>query len=573
MEDVRKVIKLLIDQGLDSKKPERATFQECVIAFEASVELMNPAFEIARVFNIVTGLLRQEYQSCQELLECAKSSCRNIAHFVDTVLPLHEKNAGGEEKTANGEQQYLQVADAEEFVRVLESGEDPESLDHFFDFEIDQHTLQLYDELDSILAEQEREKFGSRSMRVLLAKDFNRCLMNLYKVEEMWRVLRMAFVEVKTGNFEASFRRHAHELRSGLDLVSIAQVLMYFDLNPTEEEARQIFHQSVELSANGLATPESLLVDSPTFQSRLLEDDSDDIGQLLYRSNILKVLSWQNMHLLSPYARRVKVKAGQTIRLKERAIVAIQSGSVSATFLDENRKAQSLNLERGDVVGEAWAILDVGKIISVVAHSNSSMVLLSFKSFANMFEMRPELYINVCSVFVTIMEETDKDLTAVVGLNAAIGKMIRGICDATNKKRVREKRKSLNTDDFKELQGQKSVVQQDRDLAVRKVMDHTRDSCRVEWADSHEKTALIAFSLWKITFKSKLRKRAESIEYERRLILRAGFEVIENSWTGNLLSYPPLIPKITHRIARISCIAYYPLVATPHLTLSTSTCE
>jgi len=541
MEDVRKVIKLLIEQGLDSKKPERATFQECVIAFEASVELMIPAFEIAMRFNIVTGLLRQEYQSCQELMECTKFSCRNFAHFVDTVLPLHEENAGGTEKAANGEQQNLQVAYAEEFVRVLESGEDPESLDHFFDFEIDQHTLQLYDELDSILAEQEREKFGSRSIRVLLAKDFNRCLMNLYKVEEMWRVLRLAFVEVETVNFETSFRRQSLELRSGLDLMSIAQVLEYFDLNPTDEEVRQIFHQSVELVANGLATPQSLLVDSPTFQNRLLEDESDDIGQLLYHSEILKVLSWQNMHLLSPYARRVKVKAGQTIRLKERAIVAVQSGSVSVTFLDENRTPQLRNLERGEVIGEAWAILDVGKIVSVLAHSNSSMVLLSFKSFANMFEMRPELCINVCSAFVDIMEETDKELTAVVGLNAAVGKMIRGICDATNKKRVREKRSALNTDDFKDLQGQKSRVQQDRDSAVRKVMDHIRDSCRVDWADSHEKTALIAFSLWKNTFKSKLRKRTESIEYERRLTLRAGFEVIENSWTGKLFSYRPLI--------------------------------
>jgi len=273
----------------------------------------------------------------------------------------------------------------------------------------------------------------------------------------------------------------------------------------------------------------------------LLEDESDDIGQLLYHSEILKVLSWQNMHLLSPYARRVKVKAGQTIRLKERAIVAVQSGSVSVTFLDENRTPQLRNLERGEVIGEAWAILDVGKIVSVLAHSNSSMVLLSFKSFANMFEMRPELCINVCSAFVDIMEETDKELTAVVGLNAAVGKMIRGICDATNKKRVREKRSALNTDDFKDLQGQKSRVQQDRDSAVRKVMDHIRDSCRVDWADSHEKTALIAFSLWKNTFKSKLRKRTESIEYERRLTLRAGFEVIENSWTGKLFSYRPLI--------------------------------
>jgi len=525
MEDVREVIKLLIDHGLDSKKPERATFQECVIAFEASVELMSPAFEIARVFNIVTGLLRQEQNNCQELLECVKKSLKSMANFVDTVLPLHEKTAGGKEK-ANGEQKYLHVSDAKEFVRVLESGEDPESLDHFFDSEIDQHTLQLYDELDFILSEQEREKFGSRSVRVHLAKDFNRCLMNLYKVEEMWRVLRLAFVEVHTGNHKTSFhcpRQH----QSGLDQLSMAKVLEYFDFNPTDEEVRQIYHQSVHSSATGMSTPESLLVDSPMFQNRLLEDDSDDISQLLYHSQILKVLSWQSMHLLSPYARRVKVKAGQTIRLKERAIVAIQSGSVSATFLDENCTQQLLHMERGDVAGEAWAILDVGNIVSVLAHTNSSMILLSFKSFANMFEMRPELYIYVCSAFIVMMEKADKNVT---GLNAAVGKMIRGICKETNKKRGHEKRSSLSFDDLQGLQG-KSAEQQDRDHAVRRVMDHTRDSCRVDWTDSYEKQALIAFSLWKNTFTSKLRKHAESIEYERRLTLRAGFEVIESSWT------------------------------------------
>ena len=50
MEDVRKVVKLLISQGLDSKKPQRATQQESILAFEATMALIPAVQEIASAF-------------------------------------------------------------------------------------------------------------------------------------------------------------------------------------------------------------------------------------------------------------------------------------------------------------------------------------------------------------------------------------------------------------------------------------------------------------------------------------------------------------------------------------------
>jgi len=528
MEDVRKVIKLLINHGLDSEKPDRVTFQQCVITFEASAELMGPVHEIARVFKAVTGLLKQEQVDCKQLLASAKESCQNVAKFVDVVLPVHDKTweRRGNSRSTSDEQK-LHALDAGDFMRVLESAEDPESLDQFFDFEIDLHTLQLYDELDCILADHERQKFGSRSMRMLLAKDFNRCLMNLCKIEEMWRILRLAFNEVETGDYETTFHRHHHST-PGIGMQSMIQLLESFDLNPTDEEHRQIFHQAIQSSATG-ATAESLLADSPVFQNRLLEDDSDDIAQLLYRSTVMRVLSWQNLQLLCRHMRRVKVKAGQIVRIKERAIVVIQSGSATITYHDENNNTNLQHMERGDVVGEVFAILDVAKITSLSARSNSSVILISWKAFASMFEICPDLYINVCTAFVNQMEDTN--IPHAVNLKAVEVRQIRGICKATANKKGRETLTRISIDELQALQG-KSQEQQERDSAMRKVMDRIHETCRVEWIDSKEKSVIfVAFAMWNGTFTSKLRKFTETVEHERRLSLKAGFEVIENSWT------------------------------------------
>jgi len=140
MESVRKVIKLLIDQGLDSKKPERATHQECVIAFEASVELMSPVNEISRVFGVVTALLQQEDTQCRQLLDVVTGACKQVAKFAAVVNTAYEsKMHPGHNKTSSVAKQPESVAEmleaqVDEFVRVLHSEEDAEALDRFYDF-------------------------------------------------------------------------------------------------------------------------------------------------------------------------------------------------------------------------------------------------------------------------------------------------------------------------------------------------------------------------------------------------------------------------------------------------------
>lgn len=140
MEDVRKVIKLLIDQGLDSKKPERATHQECVIAFEACVELMSPVNEISRVFGVVTALLQQEEVQSRQLLDMVTDACKHVARFASVVVAAHEaKTLAVHQRTASVVKPAAAVAagleaEVDEFVRVLHSDEDAEALDRFFDF-------------------------------------------------------------------------------------------------------------------------------------------------------------------------------------------------------------------------------------------------------------------------------------------------------------------------------------------------------------------------------------------------------------------------------------------------------
>jgi len=189
MEDVRKTVKQLHHQGLDSKKPERATHQECVIAHEASAELMQPVQEMKRVFEILTDFIKTERGVHQDLLEIACKACTSAAGFVDKILP-----AKGATHTIA---QRLLTNDVTEFIEILQSGADSESLDNLFDFELDLATLALYEELNVIVSTQERGKFSSKTMRELLAKDFNRHLMSMYKVEEMWRFLLLGFASLR----------------------------------------------------------------------------------------------------------------------------------------------------------------------------------------------------------------------------------------------------------------------------------------------------------------------------------------------------------------------------------------
>jgi hypothetical protein len=139
MRDVRKVIKLLIDQGLDSKKPERATYQECIVAFEASLELLSPVQETSRLFGEVTLLLKDEEEGSRELLHSITNTTRHLAGFAGLVVAAHESKAQAVEKgtspVVKPERERAEVlkAEVDRFVHVLHSGEPAGALDCFFD--------------------------------------------------------------------------------------------------------------------------------------------------------------------------------------------------------------------------------------------------------------------------------------------------------------------------------------------------------------------------------------------------------------------------------------------------------
>ena len=52
IQDVRKAIKGLIGQGLDTKKPQRASHHDCLVAMDASVQLMTTVDDARRVFQV-----------------------------------------------------------------------------------------------------------------------------------------------------------------------------------------------------------------------------------------------------------------------------------------------------------------------------------------------------------------------------------------------------------------------------------------------------------------------------------------------------------------------------------------
>ena len=546
MEDVRKVIKLLIDQGLDSKKPERATYQECIIAYEASVELVQPVHEIKRMFDIVTARIVHEREGCRELLDVSCKTCAAAANFVDKMLPAFTaKTATTQSAQKDQAALHLFANDVTEFMEVLNSGQDPESLDHFFDFELDRATLEAYAELDHILSEQERDKFASRTARMMMARDINSYLMNLFKVEEMWRILCLGFSKAHKA-YRADFRRGSwvDGHLTDLNMAELDDLWRYFDWHMTEQQNLAVYRQATESSRSGLMTPYSLLVGSSSFHRKLLEEESDDIGQLLCQSKILRVLAWHSILSLIPYSRQVKLEAGQSIRLKERTIVAVHTGSVKMKHLDASGAKIIVNYGAGEVAGEAWTLLNLGAISSVMANSQSAIVLLPLKAFTLLFEIQPQLYRPITANFVSLVwmqnnvSEAQGNQPSYHEVHDSVhlfeAEMICAVFSQKEKRHKKDHTKTqlqsdINMDELKVFQG-KSLDMQRHDEAIRLLMEHLREMTRVPWAESPLKPAFMAFIQWKTSFVSKRHRHADTKEQEHRKVLREGFKQIQGTW-------------------------------------------
>ena len=391
-----------------------------------------------------------------------------------------------------------------------------------------------------IQSEQEHLKFASKSQRMLLAKHINRFLMNLFKVDEMWRVLQLGFHD------ETSPSRFPGP-------ESLPAILSSFDMHITKEQAASIFKEATE---HGFVSVENVLVHSSTFQNLMLQDDKDDVAQLLYRSPFLRVLSWKSMKFLCRYARRVNLRPGHAIRLRERSIIAMQSGSARITYSVEASESTqshdyapyrqhtgskvfcSAELERNQVAGEAWAVFDIAQVVSLRAHENTAIILLPHSAIGALLESHPALFRALCSnlVDLTFDMNTGKAIRAPGSLQPFEVDMIYNLYTntRTNKKKTKDLMVLTEAPLLHNIAGtaDRAKFELERCFAVRSLMEACRKSMHMEWSDSDLKPAIIALCMWRNSYESRLASTTfQSAEHERRTILREGFQIIEGAWS------------------------------------------
>ena len=371
-----------------------------------------------------------------------------------------------------------------------------------------------------------------------LAKDVNRYLMNLFKVDEMWRVLQLGFQD-ETGS--SQFSRVDY----------LPAILSSFDMHPTEEQVAAICNEATEKSEHGLFSAESVLVKSFTFQNLMMQGDKDDVAQLLYRSPVLRVLSWRSIQFLCRYSRRVSLRPGKAIRPRERSVVAILSGSVRITYsIDASESTQahdqrtdvrpkfhlSADLERDQVAGEVWAILDIARVVEVRAHANSAIILLPYSAIGVLLESYPPLSMSLCAnlVDLTFDMNTGKAITTSGPLRPFEAESIYNLYSMATENGRKGLKKDFREALLHSFTGTTDHVkfEPERCLAVQSLMKAARESMRMKWSDSEIKPAIVALCMWKNSYTSRLTKTTfESAEQERRTIVREGFQVIEGAWS------------------------------------------
>lgn len=109
--------------------------------------------------------------------------------------------------------------------------------------------------------------------------------MNLFRVEEMWAILRKTFLECSTIQTLQQLKpqltyNDIQSQRLHLDLRGVENLLAAFGMLVTDETHRQIYQEASQDGAQPV-NPERLLVSSAIFQNLVLKEDSGDVSLLL----------------------------------------------------------------------------------------------------------------------------------------------------------------------------------------------------------------------------------------------------------------------------------------------------
>uniref|UniRef100_A0A7S4H8T1 Cyclic nucleotide-binding domain-containing protein n=1 Tax=Guillardia theta TaxID=55529 RepID=A0A7S4H8T1_GUITH len=506
MESVRKVIKHLIKQGLDRTKPHRPSIEAFWIARESCDALVDMSRDMMGLFNHAADLLSGKREVQAQVFDKVKDCILTCATFSDRINDFKLGTIKQEVTAVIEMKQEGALPTARAFFEKLENDID---INEYIQTVVDHELLALYEELDTITSTIEKRGRDTLSGKIFLAKEFNRCLMNLNRVEEMWFALVDAFQAAlgpADGNSLASY------LWADFDQFSKVLEALQIDLNTSRR--RELFFSSIDADqdtnqSDRFISPTSLLCQSQMFRDIMCQEADEDSLKLssLFKSNVLRVLSFSHLQYIAWRSKRVILKEGQKLTFKEPCMFLVNKGRLRV-MLHNDASDICLKLEYGSdtLFGEVWLLTGFAPILMVRAVQRTELIQVHKSDIAAILQVKTQLVIAFAHALTKDSEfdQYEKEI-----LTETIAK---------------------EEFDHVSLVASKDVHQSETELRVRAYMETIHKHFEVGMADNTKRLSL-AFAIWRGLAKmSSKRIHNFTSETNPKKAIELGIKTIEKSW-------------------------------------------
>eukprot|EP00960_Hanusia_phi_P042589 755587-Hanusia_phi.AAC.10 len=514
MEEVRKVIKNLISQGLDNMKPKRPTMQEFLIAKETTLSMIGISHEIRLLFQQVAELLDEAIKPQQQLYDSLKDCILLCAQVSDGINSC--KMEGLQQEVAAVIEMKKEGAEvtAKQFFSKLENDIDTTQ---YIQNVVDSDALALYEELDRIVASLEKRGRDSRHGRIGLAKEFNKCLMNLNRVEDAWSELTNIFSTVgeKVSVVGGSGSGYADGLYVTMDkMVKVLEVIR-LDVTPADlrdliAEVRKCKDEDSLRLLHPVVTPETLLCRSSKFRELLCKNSDEHSARLstLVKSSVLSVLSFSDLQFLAWRCKNVTLEEGGKYRCKEPCMYFVVKGRIR-TMLHNDGKDICVRLEYGPntIFGEVYLLTGFAPLLMMRAVTKVELYEVSKSDLAIILQAKTQMVVPFAQALTR-----DSDF------------------DKFEKEILKDSMKAEQEQQRAMLMSTAPTQAESEDLTVRALMDTIHrhfDKSRLELSTS----LVLSVSVWRGIARSSKRSRQRMIAPDdTRKIIESGMQVVEAAW-------------------------------------------
>mmetsp|Transcript_26024 Transcript_26024/g.58867 ORF Transcript_26024/g.58867 Transcript_26024/m.58867 type:complete len:2813 (-) Transcript_26024:149-8587(-) len=537
MSEVRFLIKTLIEKGFDSMRITRTTDQQYYVAHEACVGLVPCAFEIQSLFVDVEQKLAEQVRPHQQLYDRLKSITGSCGRVIDKVNnsrlgPMDVGITAVIEMKEDGVK-----AKTQSFFEKLEQGID---ITEFMNAVVDNDALALFEELDQIIASMEKKGRDSRQGKLMLAKEFNKALMNLNKVEDMWCELCNAFHAVAE-------QQNQVLLGSGysrgvfLTYEMFPLFLEQIQLEVNHMEMRELFLSAVAPTLHNwevqTVTPESLLCRSSKFRNIICKDCDAESSKLstLVKSNVLRVLCFSHLKFLAWRSKTIHLGEGQKFKSDEPSMFIVKSGRVRTMFHNDGKDI-CLRLEYGSntMFGEVWLLTGFAPILLIRATQKSELIQVKKSDIAVIVQARTQIVVAL-SQALSVESDFDKYEKEILHDSMQL--------EDFSSSNGSAKHSESNDDDDKDREQARDLVKVVADragsaksnsfsLKIRKLMDRIHDHLQIHFLGPLQSISL-ALALWRGIAKSS-RKRFtivnSGVKDNPRGVIDCGIRIIDSAW-------------------------------------------